>query len=58
MSGSKNYGTFTQWNTMQQKGRGAPTPQNTWMKLESIMLSERSNLVKDKYQVISRISRT
>ena len=24
MSGSKNYGTFTQWNTMQQK-EGAPT---------------------------------
>ena len=24
MSGSKNHGTFTQWNTMQQK-EGAPT---------------------------------
>ena len=24
MSGSKNYGTFTQWNAMQQK-EGAPT---------------------------------
>ena len=25
MSGSKNYGTFTQWNTMQQKERRTPT---------------------------------
>ena len=25
MSGSKNYGTFTQWNTTQQKERRAPT---------------------------------
>ena len=26
MSGSKNYGTFTQWNTTQQKKGGALTP--------------------------------
>ena len=25
MSGLKNYGTFTHWNSMQQKERGAPT---------------------------------
>ena len=25
MSGSKNYGTFTQWNSMQQKKEGNPT---------------------------------
>ena len=25
MKGSKNYGTFTQWNSMQQKERRAPT---------------------------------
>ena len=25
MNGSKNYGTFTQWNSMQQKKEGAPT---------------------------------
>ena len=25
MSGSKNCGTFTQWNTMQQNEEGAPT---------------------------------
>ena len=25
MSRSKNYGTFTQWNTMQQNKEGAPT---------------------------------
>ena len=25
MNGSKNYGTFTQWNSKQQKKEGAPT---------------------------------
>ena len=25
MSGSKNYGTFTQWNITQQKKKGIPT---------------------------------
>ena len=29
-----------------------------WMKLESIMLSEVSQVVKDKYHMISPISRT
>ena len=30
----------------------------TWMKLESIMLSEVSQVVKDKYHMISPISGT
>ena len=29
MSGLKNYGTFTQWNTMQQMEEGAPTLSNS-----------------------------
>ena len=29
MSGSKNYGSFTQWNTMQQKERRSYYPSNS-----------------------------
>ena len=29
MSGSKNYGTFTQWNTTQREKEGAPTFYNS-----------------------------
>ena len=58
MSGSKNCGTFTQWNTTQQK-EGAPTLCVTaWIEMESIMLSEISQMVKDKYHMISPISGT
>ena len=40
MNGSKNYGTFTQWNTMQQRKRRAPTLWTAQMDLESITLSK------------------
>ena len=53
MSGSRNCGTFTQWNTTQQKERRTTYP--SWMELENIMLSEVSQLVKDKYHMISPI---
>ena len=56
MSGSKNCGAFTQWNTMQQ--RKLLPFMTTWMELESIMLSEISQEVKDKYHMISPISGT
>ena len=52
MNGSKNYGAFTQWNTIQQKEL-LPFA-TTWMEQESIMLSEVSQAVKDKYHMISR----
>ena len=52
MSGSKNCGTFTQWNSTQQRER-----RTAWMELESIMLSEISQVVKHKYH-ISPISGT
>ena len=60
MSGSTNYGTFTQWNTMKQEGRQSSYSlrQTAWMELESIMLSEISQVVKDKYHLISPISGT
>ena len=49
-------GTFTQRNTTQQKERRELQPFVTaWMELESIMLSEISQSVKDKYHMISLI---
>ena len=59
MNGLKNYGKVTQWNTMKQEGRQSSYSlrQTAWMELESIMLSEISQVVKDKY-MISPISRT
>ena len=46
----KNCGTFTQWNTAQQKERRRVFV-TAWMELESIMLSEISQAVKHKYHV-------
>ena len=44
----KTYGTFTQWNTTQQKERKKELlPFATaWMKMESIMLSEKNQAQK------------
>ena len=59
MNGSKNYGIFTQWNTMQQeKRKELQSFATAWMDLESIMLSEISQAVKDKYHMMSPISGT
>ena len=58
MNGSKNCSTFTQWNTTQQKEKKELLPFSTaWMELESIMLSEISQAVKDEYHMISLLSR-
>ena len=55
----KNYGKFTQWNTMQQKERRKILPfAKAWMEQESIMLCEIRQVVKDKYQIISPIRGT
>ena len=49
----KNSGTLTQWNTTQHKERSNSYPSlTTWMELESMMLSEISQVVKDKYHMI------
>ena len=58
--GIKKLCTFTQWNTMYDAERKRefllfPT---AWMELESIMLSEISQWVKDKYHMISSVSGT
>ena len=41
-----------------RKKEGAPTLMTAWMEPESIMLSEVSQVVKDKYCMISPISGT
>ena len=41
---------------MQQKERRSSYSATAWMELESIMVSEISQAVKDKYHVISHIS--
>ena len=52
MSGSKNGGMFTQWNTMQQKKEGTLPFMTAWMELETIMQCEIRVTVKDKYHMI------
>ena len=55
----KNYGTFTQWNSTQQREKKKLIPfAMAWMELESIMLSEISQAVKDKYHMISPLTGT
>ena len=62
MSGSQNYGTFTQWNSIQQREKeGAYTLCDSMgdsMELESIMLSEISQAVRDKCHMISPLTGT
>ena len=58
MSGSKNYGIFTQWTSMQQRKKEVIPFATAWMELESIMLSEISQEVRDKYHMISSLTGT
>ena len=59
MSGSKNYGTFYTMEFYAEERKKELLPFATaWMELESIMLSEISQVVKDKYHMISLISGT
>ena len=53
----KNYGTFTQWNSTQQREKKKLIPiAMAWMELESIMLTEISQTVRDKYHMISLLT--
>ena len=59
MSGSKNYGTFYTMEFYAAERKKEPLCfVIAWMELESIMLSEISQAVKDKYHMISSISGT
>ena len=54
MSGSNHYGTFKQWNYYTaERTKELLLFQKGWMDLESTMLSEISQAVKDKYNMIS-----
>ena len=58
MSGSKNWYIYTmEYYTAERKKELLPFG-TAWMDLESIMLSEISQAVEDKYFMISPISRT
>ena len=57
MSRSKNYVYTMEYYTAERKKELLPFP-TAWMELESIMLSEISQVVKDKYHMISPISGT
>ena len=58
MNGSKNWYIYTmEYYTVERKKELLPFV-TAWMELESIMLSEVSKTVKDKYHMISPISGT
>ena len=58
MSGSKNYVTYTmEYYAAERKKELLPFV-TAWMDLESIMPSEVSQAMKDKYHMISPISVT
>ena len=58
MSGSKNWYIYTmEYYTAEGKKELIPFTA-AWMDLESIMLSEISQVVKDEYHMISSISGT
>ena len=58
MSGSKNWYIYTiDYYAAERKKQLLPF-ETAWMELESIMISEISQAVKDKYHMISPISGT
>ena len=58
MSGSKNWHTYTTEYYAAERKKALLPFVTAWMELESIMLSEISQAVKDKYHMISPISGT
>ena len=58
MSGSKNWYIYTmEYYAVERKKELLPF-ETVWMELENIMLSEISQVVKDKYHIISPICGT
>ena len=55
MSGERRCGTYTQQNTTQSLKSGILPFVITWIDLIGIMLTEVSQIQKDKYSMISRI---
>ena len=58
MSGSKNWYAYTMGYYTAERRKELIPFSTTWVELESIMLSEISQVVKDKYHMISLISGT
>ena len=58
MSGSKNYGIYTMEHYAAEVKKERLPFMTAWKELESIMLSEVGQAVKDKYHMISPISGT
>ena len=58
MSGSKNWFIYTMKYYTSGRKKKLLLFTTAWMELESIMLSEISLLVKDKYHIISPVSET
>ena len=59
MSGSKNYRyIYTKEYYIAERKKGFLPLATAWVDLESIMLSETSQVVKDKYHMISPICGT
>ena len=56
MSGSKNWFIYTMEYYAAERKKELLHYATAWMELESIMLSEVSQAVKDKYHMISSIS--
>ena len=58
MSGSKNWNNYTMEYYTAERKKELLRIATAWMELESVMLSEVSQTVKDKYHMISPISGT
>ena len=58
MNGSKEYGMLTNGILHSRKKEGAPTLCESLDGMESIMLREISQAVKDKYHMMSPVSGT
>ena len=58
MSGSKNWYSYTMEYYAAERKKELLPFETAWMELESTMLSEISQTVRDKYHMISPISAT
>ena len=58
MSGSKNWYIYSMEYHAAERKNELPPFETAWMELESIVLSEISQALKDKYHMISPIRET
>jgi hypothetical protein len=53
----KKCGTYTQWSIISQKKNEIMSFSRKWMELETIMLTEKGQVQKDKHHMLLLISR-